>query len=122
MHTVTGDFMDSIRENFFAAVEPEPEAAPGLSAEDIDDMSLDEFGERREVIGIRHQASDFIGLSETDDGSGFPSWRHPTYEEVVISPMDTWREERTAAGVPNLNDFGLPARPQRVNASPWSVT
>jgi hypothetical protein len=115
---------DLIRARYDAAAgtEPAPEAAPGPTAEDISGLKLADFGEQREQLGIRHQASDFIGLGSGDDGSGMPDWRRPRYEEVVISPMDQYAGERTAAGIKTASAvFGAePAQP-RVNASPWSV-
>jgi hypothetical protein len=111
---------DAIRKSFDAAAGTEPEAPPaGPTAESIDALSLDDYAGQREQLGIRHQESDFLGISADDDRSGFPSWRTPVVEQVEFTEMDTWREERTAAGVPDLNDFDLPTRTQRVNASSW---
>jgi hypothetical protein len=119
-HTVTGDFFDGIRTAFFTDAAAEAAAEPAApSAEDINALSLDDYAGQREALGVRHQASDIIGLSETDDRSGFPSWRTPQPEQVEFTEMDRYTEDREAAGVPNLNDFGLPARTQRNNASPW---
>ena len=102
------------------AAPAEPPAEPTApSAEDINALSLDDYAGQREALGIRHQASDIIGLSETDDRSGFPSWRTPQPEQVEFTEMDRYTEDREAAGVPNLNDFGTAQREYRVNASPW---
>jgi hypothetical protein len=116
-------YWSGITEHFNAEAEAASVAATAPpSADDIDGLSLDAFGEQRAALGIRHQDSDFIGLSETDDQSGFPSWRNPVQVPAEQTELDTWaREERTAAGVPDLNDFGLPPRTQRVNASPWTL-
>lgn len=120
MSDTSETYWATVREHFFATAEPEPE--PGLTAGDIDALSVDDFAGQREALGIRHQAGDFIGLSSNDDsGSGFPDYRTPVVEQVEFTEMDAWREERTAAGVPNLNDFGLPARNPRSNASPWQA-
>lgn len=125
-HTVTGDFFDGIRTAFFtdaAEPGPEPEFAPGITAADIDDMGLDEFGERRASMGIRHQAGDFIGLStDDDDGSGFPDYRRPAFEEVVISAMDEYSAQRKELGVRDASViFGAsPAQP-RTHSSPYSI-
>jgi hypothetical protein len=119
-HTVTGDFFDGIRTAFFTDAAAEAAAEPAApSAEDINALSLDDYAGQREALGVRHQASDIIGLSETDDRSGFPSWRTPQPEQIEFTEMDRYSEDREVAGVPNLNDFGLPARTQRNNASTW---
>ena len=123
-HTVTGDFFDGIRTAFFTDAAAEAEAEPAVpSAEDINALSLDDYAGRREALGIRHQASDIIGLSETDDRSGFPSWRFPTMpEQVAFSEMDRYAEERGAAGIRNASSvFGVDAPQPRVNASPWQA-
>jgi hypothetical protein len=123
-HTVTGDFFDTIRQSFDDAAAAEAAAEPAApSAEDINGLSLDDYAGQREQLGIRHQASDFIGLSETDDRSGFPSWRTQQPEQIEFTEMDHYAEERTAAGIKTASAvFGAaPAQP-RVNASPWSVT
>ena len=109
-----------------ASADPEPPAPaepPAAEEPDVAGLSLDEFGQQREQLGIRQANSDFIGLSsDDDDRSGFPSWRTPTMpEQVEFTDLDHHAEAREAAGIPNLNDFGLPARSQRVNSSPWSL-
>lgn len=102
----------------FAGAEPEPPAGP--SAEDIAGMGMNEFGEQRAALNIR-VAGDVFQADTSDPSGGLPDYRHPVHQVREPTAMDTWREERTAAGVPNLNDFGLPARTARSNPSPWSV-
>jgi hypothetical protein len=118
-HTVTGDFFDGIRTAFFTDAAAEP-AAP--SAEDINALSLDDYAGQREALGIRHQASDIIGLSETDDRSGFPSWRTPQPEQIEFTDMDRYSEDREAAGIKTASSvFGVaPAQP-RTHSSPYSI-
>jgi hypothetical protein len=118
---------DLIRASFDAAAGTEPEAElpaglTGPSTEDISGLKLADFGEQREQLGIRHQESDFLGISADDDRSGFPSWRTPVVEQVEFTEMDHYAEERAVAGIRDASDiFGAePAQP-RVNASPWSV-
>jgi hypothetical protein len=108
-----------------ASTEPPAPAEPpvepeGLSAEDV---PLSEWSDNRAALGIRHQDSDFIGLSsDDDDGSGFPSWRTPVVEQVEFTEMDEYAEPRQASGVLDASDFfGVPQREPRSNASPWSV-
>jgi hypothetical protein len=123
LDTVSGAYWSGIREHFFTAAEPEPEPEPGMSAEDLDDMGLDEYGERREALGIHTPAnSDFFGTDNDQAASAMPDWRHPTYEEVVISAMDEYAAQRKELGVRDASAvFGAsPAQP-RVNASPWSI-
>ena len=56
-----------------------------------------------------------------DDQSGLPDWRTPQPEQVEFTEMDRYTEDREAAGVPNLNDFGTVQREYRVNPSPFRI-
>jgi hypothetical protein len=122
--TTSPDWWTTVRAAFFTDAEIEPEPEPGLSAEDIDDMGLDEFGEKRAAMGIRHQAGDFIGLSSNDDdGSGFPSWREtPVHEQVEPTDLDRHIEAREAAGIKTASAvFGVNAAQPRSHSSPYSI-
>jgi hypothetical protein len=120
VHTVTGDFMDSIRENFFAAVEPDPEPAPGLSAENV---PLDQWAEKRAELGLGGHNSNFIGIDDQISASGMPDWRTPVVEEAQFSAMDEYAAQRKELGVRDASAvFGASPVQPRVNASPWSVT
>ena len=114
-HTVTGDFFDGIRAAFFTDAAEPADAEPEITAEDV---PLSEWADNRAALGLGgHDTGDFVNLGP--DQSGLPDWRTPVVEQVEFSAVDEYEEERRHAGVPDLNDFGLPARAQRVNASPW---
>ena len=118
-HTVTGDFMDSIRAHFTAA-----EAAAEPAGPSAEDVPLSDWAANRAALGIRHQDSDFLGISSNDDdGSGFPSWRTPVVEQVEFTEMDEFSAQRRELGIKkDASDFfGVAPRTPRSNASPWSV-
>jgi hypothetical protein len=119
-HTVTGDFFDGIRTAFFTDAASEAAAEP--AAPDAVAIELSDWADNRAALGIRHQDSDFIGLSETDDRSGFPSWRTQQPEQIEFTEMDHYAEERTAAGIKTASAvFGAaPAQP-RTHSSPYSI-
>jgi hypothetical protein len=106
-----------------ASTEPapaEPPAEPeGLSAEDV---PLSEWADNRAAFGVRHQDSDFLGISADDDRSGFPSWRTPVVEQVEFTEMDHYVEERAAAGIKDTTVLSgaTPATP-RTHSSPYSI-
>jgi hypothetical protein len=117
-------YWSQVRVAFNSAEASEPAAEPApLSAEDIDGLSLDAFGEQRAALGIRHQDSDFIGLG-SNSGSGFPDWRHPTMpEEFEISELDEYAAtERAAAGIQTASSvFGAAPPTPRTHSSPYSI-
>lgn len=114
MSKATSDYpwsaIDAFNAEASAAAEPPAPAEP-----DVSQLSLDEFGEQRAALGIK--SAEFIGLGP--DQSGLPDWRTPVVEQVEITEMDEYGESRKASGIPDLNDFGLPTRTLRNNASPW---
>lgn len=116
-HTVTGDFFDGIRAAFFT--DAEPEAEPVVTA---DDIPLDAWATRRGELGLGGKDTDFIGIDDEVSASGMPDWRHPAYEEVVISAMDHYADEREELGIKTASAvFGAaPAQP-RTHSSPYSI-
>lgn len=115
-------YWDEIRRSFDAAAAV-AEAAAEPAVPDAAAIELSDWADNRAGLGIRHQDSDFIGLSADDDVSGFPSWRSSAMpEQVEFSELDRYAEERAAAGIRNASSvFGVDAPQPRQNASPWSV-
>jgi hypothetical protein len=111
------DWWTGIRAHFAAAALAAEAVAPQLTA---DDVPMDQWAENREALGIHHQSGDIIGLSETDDRSGFPSWREHRDQAEVPEPtaMDEYAATRTAYTSSSV--FGCPAPTPRRNTSPWT--
>ena len=118
--TASTDWWTSIRTTAFfdaaAGQEPEPEQL------DPADVELADWSEHRAEMGLGSYdgSGDFVNLGA--DQSGLPDWRRPTMpEQVEFTDLDRHAEDRAAAGIPDLNDFGLPAGNPRSNASPWQA-
>jgi hypothetical protein len=127
LDTESGAWWETARAAFFTDAaepepEPEPEFAPGITAADLDDMSLEEYGERRAAIGFR-QPSGFLGVDEDQTAAGFPDYRAPQpVMEREPTELEKYSAQRRELGVRDASAvFGAsPAQP-RVNASPWQV-